>query len=357
MKAVLAIDSFKGTLSSEEVENVLARALEKVGVECVKIPIADGGEGLVASLATVLRGEKIKVRVTDPNGEKTNAEYLMCGEMAIIETAAAAGLPMSKKSAADTTTYGVGEMMLDAENRGAREFILGLGGSATNDGGTGMAAALGCKFYDANGNEFIPVGRTLKDIKNITLGEKRKIKALCDVKNPLFGKTGAAYVFAPQKGASEEEVVMLDEGLKHLYDLCVSLGLGDKNVEGAGAAGGLGFGVLAFEDGTLRRGIDAVLDIVGFDEALGGADIVITGEGRLDTQSFGGKVIDGVIARAGAARVLAVVGTSLVDGRKYGIEKVFETNPDKRPFEEVKKTAKTDLEKCAEIVAAYIKEE
>lgn len=355
MKVVLAVDSFKGTLSSEQTEDVLAAALEKRGIECVKIPVADGGEGLVNGLSRVINGKIVSVEVTDPNGGKIIAEYLLKEDYAVIETASAAGLPMSRLTAADTTTYGVGELILDAESRGAKRFILGLGGSATNDCGCGFAAALGVKFYDESGKEFVPTGRTLHKIKDFTLAEKRDITALCDVKNPLYGPSGAAFVFAPQKGADEEEVKMLDNGLRYVNDLFIKKGLGDYNVAGAGAAGGLGAGVLAFENGKLKSGIDAVLDLVGFDEAVKNADYVVTGEGRLDSQSFGGKVIDGIIKRAGGAKVLAVVGLSLVSGEDHGIERIFETNPEHKPFEEVKANALEDMKICAEQVAAYIK--
>ena len=355
MKVVLALDSFKGTLSSREVEDILAESLEKQGIESVKIPVADGGEGLIAGLYPILGGEIIKTEVTDPNGDRVIAEYLLKGDLAVVETAQAAGLPMSKKTAADATTYGVGEMISDAEKRGATTFVLGLGGSATNDFGCGFASALGVEFYDEKGERFIPTGRTLSSIKDLKLAKKRKIIALCDVKNPLYGKSGAAYVFAPQKGANDEEVKMLDEGLRYLNDLLIKKGLGDFNVSGGGAAGGLGAAVLAFADGELKSGIDAVLDLVGFDEALDGADYVITGEGRLDSQSFGGKVIDGIMKRAGDIPVIAVVGLSLIKGEDYGLKKVFETNPLHRPFDEVKGRAREDMIICAEKVAAYIK--
>jgi len=353
MKVVLVVDSFKGTLSGEKVEEVLATALEKVGIECVKVPVSDGGEGLVDTMSA-MGGEIIRAQVTDPNGGKTIAKYLLKGDLAIIETAQAAGLPLSEKTAADTTTYGVGELILDAEKHGATRFILGLGGSATNDGGCGMAAALGCKFYDKDGQSFIPVGRTLQNIDRIELGRPFEITAFCDVKNPLYGKSGAAYVFAPQKGADEKEVQELDLGLMHLNRVFIKQGLGDFNVQGAGAAGGLGAGVLAFWGGKLKSGIDAVLDASDFDEWVTNATYVITGEGMLDSQSFGGKVIDGVIKRSGKAKVLAVVGTSLIDGKKYGLEKVFETNPSHKPFDEIKDNALNDLIICADKVAAYL---
>lgn len=356
MKVVLVIDSFKGTLASRQVEDVLEKALTRKGIECVKIPVSDGGEGLMDSLS-LLGGEKIKVNVCDPNFSRVDAEYLLRGNVAVIETAQAAGLPLSCKTAAETTTFGVGEMILDAEKRGATTFVLGLGGSATNDCGCGMAAALGFKFFDKEGNSFIPVGKTLSDITRIELGKKRKIVAFCDVKNPLYGPNGAAYVFAPQKGASPEEVKLLDNGLKSINEVFLSQGIGDFNVEGAGAAGGLGAGVLAFSDGSLKRGINAVLDAVEFDALVADADYVITGEGKLDSQSFGGKVIDGVIERKGKAKAIAVVGTSLIDdANKYGLEKVFETNPEHRPFEEIKANALNDLIKCAEKVSAYLGE-
>lgn len=358
MKIIIASDSFKGTLTSEEVASVLSKEIRKKisNANIVTIPIADGGEGLVDCFSKILEGEIVRLKVTGPNFNKVDAKYLLSKETAIIEMAEACGLPKANpRDTKEVTTLGVGELILDAIKKGAKKIYLGIGGSANTDGGCGMAVALGTKFYDKNGKEFIPVGKNLKDIEKIKIDRNVSLTALCDVKNPMFGENGAAYIFGPQKGATPEDVKMLDGGLRHLADVLYSMGCVGFDTEGSGAAGGLGAGILAFTDGQLKRGIDVVLDAVNFDNEVGDTDIVITGEGSLDSQSFQGKVIDGIIARSKKAKVIAVVGISKIDDpKKYGLDNVFETNVDKKPFAEVKKTAHSDLEKCAVRVVDYL---
>lgn len=357
MKIIIAPDSFKGTLSSEEVSSVLIKAINKrIDANIISFPIADGGEGLVSCFEKILGGEIQKVDVTGPNFKKVEAKYLLSNETAIIEMAQACGLPLANpKDTKEVTTLGVGELIIDAKNKGAKDIVLGLGGSANTDAGCGMAVALGTKFYDKNGIEFIPVGKTLQNIENIDIDKSTTLTALCDVKNPMFGKNGAAYIFGPQKGATKDDVIMLDNGLRHLADVLKKVGANNFEIEGSGAAGALGAGVLAFTNGKLKRGIDAVLDAVKFDEMVLDADVVITGEGSLDEQSFSGKVIDGIIARSNNVKVLAVVGICKIDDpNKYGITKVFETNKLHKPFEEIKKSAQDDLTSCAEELVDYL---
>lgn len=360
MKIVLAPDSFKGTLSSAEIsetlKNVLTKNNDKITVE--SLPVADGGEGITECFEKITGGEKIFATVTGPNFQKVKGYFLLCGDTAVIESACAAGLSLADPTdAKSTTTYGVGELIKEAVNHGVKKIILGLGGSATNDCGAGMAAALGTEFYNEKGEKFIPVGKTLKDIKKIKFSEKSHIKftALCDVKNPLYGENGAAYIYAKQKGATDEEIKLLDDGLRHIGKVIEEYGVNVSEIPGGGAAGGMGAGVVAFLGGNLERGIDVVLDEMNFEEKVKDADYIITGEGSVDSQSFCGKVIDGIIARKGNAKVIAVAGISKIDNcRKYGLEKIFETNYNHLPFEKIKKTAHEDLVQCAEKVKEYL---
>ena len=265
----------------------------------IKLPAADGGEGLCSSFANFIDGEWISADAKDPFGLSLRAEYYMLESgAAVIETASCAGLPLAGDRADPTvtTTAGVGMLIRDAVNRGAKRIVLGLGGSATNDCGAGMASELDFRFLDKNNNSFVPVGGTLIDVEHIIPPEKPvdiPVVAACDVTNPLFGVDGAAYVFAPQKGANAEQVGLLDRGLHHMADILKrDLNFNSENLPGAGAAGGLGAGASAFLNAELRSGIDIVLDESGFDKLAANADIVITGEGRFDSQSVNGKVIE-----------------------------------------------------------------
>ncbi len=304
MKFVIVPDSFKGTLTAKEVCEYVADGIlsELPDAEIVCIPVADGGEGT----ADALGAEITPVSVSGPFGEACDAFIGRIGNTAVIEMASCAGLPLvkDKKNPEITTTYGVGELILRALDDGAKDLLLCLGGSCTNDCGCGMAAALGARFTDANGKEFVPVGGTLRSIASIDLSSLDKrlsrvsIRAMCDVKNPLFGEHGAAYVFAPQKGADAEAVIRLDAGLRNFAARCLEdLKIDVSELPGGGAAGGMGAGVVALLGGSLVSGIDAVLDTAGFDSHIIGADAVISGEGRLDSQSFGGKVISGIASR------------------------------------------------------------
>ncbi len=321
-KIIVIPDSFKGSLSSADFCAAARGAILSVmpDAEVIGVPVADGGEGSAECFLAACGGEKIPLTVSGPFSEPVNAYYARLPDgTAVVETAVCAGLTLAgeRKSAADTTTFGVGELIGHALDHGCRKLILCLGGSATNDGGAGMASALGFRFYDADGNAFVPVGRTLSAIKRIDasgahpLLGKVPIEAMCDVNNPLCGQRGAARVFAPQKGATEEEVDLLDRGLGHFAGIVgEELGKDILDLPGAGAAGGMGWGAVAFLGAELCSGIETVLDTVRFDDLLRDADLVITGEGKLDSQTLGGKVVVGVARRARRRGVvtIAVVG-------------------------------------------------
>ena len=341
-KCVVVSDSFKGTVSSREICEIAQRVIPRhfPACEVVCIPVADGGEGTVDCFIQAMGAQRVEVTVTNALGEKSAAAYARIGELAIIEMAAAAGLPQvgALRCPGTATTYGVGELIAHAVDSGCRKILLGLGGSATNDGGCGCAAALGVRFYDADGQSFVPVGDTLGRIARIDTAKADEllrsveITVMCDVTNPLYGPTGAAYVFAPQKGADAEKVKSLDAGLRHFGDVIRSqLGIDVSRMPGAGAAGGMGAGCVALLGGTIQSGIDAVLDVTGFDRQLEGADLVITGEGRIDSQSADGKVISGVARRTRAKGVpLIAIAGGIADsaGAVYdiGVSAMFSTD-------------------------------
>lgn len=287
--------------------------------EVIALPVADGGEGTVECFLEALQAQRITVPVTGPYGEPLEASYCKDGSRAVIEMASAAGLPMveGRLDPEKTTTYGVGQLIGHAIDSGCTEILLGLGGSCTNDGGCGCAAALGVRFYEAQGRAFVPTGANLDQIQKMDVSEAQKrlngvkITVMCDVENPLHGPAGAAHVFAPQKGADEAMVQRLDARLQALdrviaQELKLQLG----QIPGAGAAGGMGAGCMAFLGAELKSGIEAVLDLVEFDRCLEGAGLVITGEGRIDAQSVHGKVISGVAKRTRPRKVplIAIVG-------------------------------------------------
>lgn len=341
-KCVVVSDSFKGTVSSREICEIAQRVIPRhfPACEVVCIPVADGGEGTVDCFIQAMGAQRVEVTVTNALGEKSAAAYARIGELAIIEMAAAAGLPQvgALRCPGTATTYGVGELIAHAVDSGCRKILLGLGGSATNDGGCGCAAALGVRFYDAAGQSFVPVGDTLGRIARIDTAEAEallrsvEITVMCDVTNPLYGPTGAAYVFAPQKGADAEKVKSLDAGLRHFGDVIRSqYGLDVSAMPGAGAAGGMGAGCVALLGGMIQSGIDAVLDVTGFDRQLEGADLVITGEGRIDSQSADGKVVSGVARRTRAKGVpLIAIAGGIADsaGAVYdiGVSAMFSTD-------------------------------
>ena len=354
---ILVPDSFKGTLSAIEVCNIMKSSIKNLykDANIISVPVADGGEGTVDAFLYALGGEKKSVWVSDAfNEQKILAHYAMLkDDIAVIEMAACAGLPLVKNRLEPdkTTTFGVGELIIDAVNNGAKKIILGLGGSATNDGGCGMAAALGVKFKDEQDQEFIPTGGTLSQIYKIDMNNiYSKIKdvefiSMCDVDNPLCGRLGASAVFAPQKGADEDMVKLLDEGLAHLAKIIKrDLHIEVKDIKGAGAAGGLGAGSIAFLQSKLTKGIDVVLDTINFDELVSKADIVFTGEGKFDSQSLHGKVVMGVANRSQKYKtpvivVTGAIGENIQEAYNKGITAIFSIN--KEPMEFSKSALKS----------------
>lgn len=325
MKILIASDSYKGSLGTKEVAANIIRGIIRVFPEAQMktLPIGDGGEGTVEVLTDNLGGKYFFKSVEGPNGGVVQAKYgILNGTRAILEMAAASGLPLAgeKKDVMHASTYGTGELIKAALDQGCREIFIGIGGSATNDGGVGMAQALGVSFKDRNGNEIGKGGQALADIETIDLCgldpriAETQITVMCDVKNPLCGERGASAVYGPQKGATPEMVKILDRNLQHLSDVVQNMcGKDYSNLEGAGAAGGLGMGLVAFLGAKLTPGIQAIMDAVNFDSALEWCDLVITGEGKIDSQSVSGKVIDGISGRAGKLNKPVVVIAGSVD--------------------------------------------
>ncbi len=314
MRIVVASDSFKGCLTSAQVADAVEDGILEACPACqvLKATVADGGEGTAQAVVSALRGRMVAAAVHDPLGRRISASYGLVeadGQLtAVMEMAAASGLTLlteAERDALRASSLGTGEMILDALQRGCRRFLVGIGGSATNDAGTGMLTALGYKFLDADGHCLDGCGASLGEIASIDatgadarLAESRFTVA-CDVDTPFCGPDGAACVFAPQKGASPTDVLRLDSGMRHLAHVIKSeYGTDITAVKGAGAAGGLGGAMLAFMGARLVPGIDMVLDVTGFDALLRGADMVITGEGRMDSQTPRGKTASGILRRA-----------------------------------------------------------
>lgn len=342
-KFILVPDSFKGSMSATTICAQMQRAIlaQIPQAQIVSIPVADGGEGTVDCFVQAAHAQKRICSVTDPLGNEIESFYgVLPNGTAIIEMAAAAGLPLLGNAVDPmrASTFGVGSLIRFALDEGARHIVVGLGGSATTDGGTGAAAALGARFFDADGTAFVPTGGTLHHIATIDLSQmdprikQTTFTAMCDIDNPLYGPRGAAYVFAPQKGASAQQVSALDAGLSHLAQILEQqMGQHIADLPGAGAAGGMGAGLVAFFGARLCKGIDTVLDLVNFDTLLEGTDLVFTGEGKLDTQSLGGKVVLGVSRRAKVKNipVVAVVGgveQNLDAIYQQGVRAVFAIN-------------------------------
>lgn len=362
MKIVIAPDSFKGSLSAKEVCDCIEKGIRKVNnsVEIVKIPMADGGEGTVQSLIDSTGGTLVKKIVRDPLCRDVEAFYgiLGDGKTAVIEMAAASGLPLlefNERNPLITTTFGTGELIRDSLDRGCSNLIIGIGGSATNDGGAGMLMALGAKFLDKEGYSIGFGGKCLKWLHKIDLSDlnerikKCNITAASDVSNPLCGTTGASYVFGPQKGADEDAVKVLDDALRHYAEVIKrDIGIDVADLPGAGAAGGLGSGLTAFLNAKLKKGIDIVIEATGFEDKVRDADIVITGEGSIDYQTQFGKTPWGVAAVAGKYNV-PVIGIcgSIGDGAEVLYSKGF-----KSIFSIIDKpmTLKEAIEKSAQLV-------
>jgi glycerate kinase len=361
---IVAPDSFKGTMTASEVCSVIETSILKYIPDALvrKIPMADGGEGMVDAYLNICGGKRVRATVSGPFGSPMEVYYgLLPTNTAVIEMASCAGLPLveENKNPMLTTTYGVGELILHAANMGVKNIILGLGGSATNDCGLGMAAALGYRFLNQDKMPVKPIGGSMLDVRYIEQPSHLPavtITAACDVDNPLYGPTGAARVFGKQKGANATMLASLDEGLKNMANIIErDLGVTIRDMPGAGAAGGLGAGVVAFSGGSLSPGIELLLDAADFDAMLKNADLVFTGEGRIDGQSAHGKVPVGVSRRAKKHHVpcIALCG-SIGEGTDvlydYGINALFSAVRGVTDLEEIKKTCHEDMRLLAENV-------
>lgn len=326
---IIASDSFKGSATSKEVGSYIAKGIHSLYPEYQThiFSIADGGEGTVEAVMAALPGETVALPVRGPLNETVQAAYGLIeqGQTAIIEMAQASGLtlvPEDKQNIMKATTFGTGQLILDAINRGVRKIYIGIGGSATNDGGMGMAQALGVKFLDAKGQALSGNAQNLKAIAQIDLTKMKvnpktiEIIILSDVNNPLCGENGAAKVFGPQKGAKANQIKILDEGLQHYAEKLKEVYNRDfASIPGAGAAGGLGAGLMAFLNAALKSGIDEILQLIEIEPAIQTTDLVITGEGRIDGQSLSGKAPIGIARIAKRYRVptIAIVGSQSLD--------------------------------------------
>jgi glycerate kinase len=369
MKIIIAPDSFKENLTSLQVASAIEKGIKKVipDAECIKVPMADGGEGTVQSLVDATNGKIITQNVRDPLGRVVSARYGILGDnkTAVIEMAEASGLPLVEKSSRNplnTTTYGTGQLIIDALDKGAEKIIIGLGGSATVDGGSGLAQALGIKFKLKN-NQTVTgycAGGMLHEIDAIDMSEiderikRTKFIVACDVDNPLIGNRGAARVFGPQKGATAEMVERLDQNLKHFADVIKKdLGVDISELPGAGAAGGVGGALVAFVDAQLQRGVEIVIEMTKLKSYLKRADLVITGEGRIDFQTAFGKTPAGVAqaAKSLGVSVLAIGGGLADDAAgvfEHGIDGLESSTAREMSLEESIKKAPKYLENAAE---------
>jgi glycerate kinase len=373
MKNVVLIpDSFKGTMSSEEICAIMERSIKVhyPDASVTSIPVADGGEGSVDAFLQALGGERRTLTVQGPYGEAMEGFYgVVKDTTAVVEMAACAGLPLvgDRLDPSVTTTYGVGELILDAAKKGAKTIIVGLGGSATNDGGCGAAAACGVGFFDSDGNSFVPTGSTMNKVARIdrsTLAKELEgitIITMCDIDNPYWGPTGAAHIFGPQKGADEAMVAFLNQSMKDFAEIIKrDTGVDVQAIPGSGAAGGMGGGMAAFFGSELQMGIETVLDTVNFDSLLDDCDLVLTGEGKIDGQSLRVKVVNGVARRTKVRNVptLAIVGDIAddVDGAyDEGVTAIFSINRLAIPFKEAKKRAALDMEKTIDNLMRFYK--
>lgn len=351
-KIVLAIDSFKGCLSSKEIEQCIAEEIHRILPSCqtVCIPIADGGEGMLDTLIEATQGTFVSTQAHDPLMRIRPTRYGILGDQrtAIIEMAEINGLTTLspiERNPMETSTYGTGELIKDALEKGFRRFIIGIGGSATNDAGMGMIQALGAHLYDKQGNELEQGGKIMEQIAHIDLNhlhpalKEATFIVACDVQNPFCGPQGAAYVFARQKGASEEQIRQLDKGMRHLALLIErDFSYNINKVKGAGAAGGLGGAFATFLQAHLQSGIDLLLDAVDFDRKITNADWIITGEGKADRQTAEGKVPAGVLKRAKKANIPVMLIAGKVEDKaclkQMGFARIVQISPDTLPLEE-----------------------
>ncbi|MGF7534768.1 glycerate kinase [Bacillus mexicanus] len=374
MKIIIAPDSFKESLSALEAADAIERGFKSVfpNADYRKLPMADGGEGTVQSLIDATNGSIKEKVVTGPLGESVKAFFGMMGdaETAVIEMAAASGLhlvPVEKRNPLLTTTRGTGELIAAALDAGAKRLIIGIGGSATNDGGAGMIQALGVRLLDDSGREIGPGGGALFQLASIDVSgldsrlQNVKSEVACDVDNPLTGPRGASAVFGPQKGATDDMINALDQHLTHFADVTEKvLGTTFRETEGAGAAGGLGWSLLTFLHADLKRGIDIVLDAVDFENEVQDADLVLTGEGRIDSQTIYGKTPIGVAkaAKSYDVPVIGIAGSISRDSDavyQHGIDALFSIVPGVVPLEDAFEHAAEYMERTTRDIAASIK--
>lgn len=373
MKFVFAPDTFKGTLSSQEIITILTEKAQEhfTDVETVGVLIADGGEGTIEAVEQMKGGQRKYLEVTGPLGKKVNAYYLKLNDkQVLIEMATASGItliPYREGNALYTTSYGTGELIKDALASGAEEIIISIGGSATNDGGIGMLSALGVKFFDIKENELQPIGKNLINIARIDISflneqvKKAKFTVMCDVINPLIGQNGATYVFGPQKGANKEHLELLEKGMKHYAEkIKETLGRDVTKISGGGAAGGMGVALLAFCNASMQSGIKTILNLINFNKIIADADLIITGEGRIDGQSANGKVLDGIgnYARERHIPVVAITG-GMGDNAHLvydcGIDSIMVTVNKPMSLEMALDNAKSLLADCADRLFRFIK--
>jgi len=337
-KVLIAPDKFKGSLSASEVCDSIALGISKYDdrIDIIKLPLADGGEGSLEIINKILITKKYHISIQNPLGEYVRSYYLISEKKAFIELALASGLGLIEKEYRNpmyTTTIGVGEMILDAISNGVTEVFLFLGGSSTNDCGMGIASVLGYNFFDENKIELYPSGSNLIKIKSISRKNEKlpldsiKFTVLYDVKNILYGKNGAAHIYASQKGASKKEVEMLDEGLKHFSEIMkCSFNADMSSIEGGGSAGGVSAGMKGIFGAQLKSGVDFIMDLIKFEDLLMSVDLIITGEGKLDNQSFDGKVVGKVLelSRMNKKKCIVFVGQNdLNEAQELNIENVF----------------------------------
>ena len=363
-KIVIASDSFKGSLTSREVGEAAVRGIRKVDakINCEVVPVADGGEGTTDAIVSALGGDIVSIQVVGPIGESVEARYGLCGDTAVIEMAAASGLmlvPSEKRNPWFTTSFGTGELIRDALNRGCRKFLIGIGGSATNDAGVGMLRALGFRFRDKEGMEIGNGGGEVGKITEIDDSDamvelkEAEFVVACDVRNPLLGPEGASRIFSPQKGADAEMVERLEDSMKSFAAVVEKWAGEDLSATpGAGAAGGLGFALLAFLKARMEKGVEMVLEAVEFDSKIKDALLVITGEGKLDSQTCMGKTPYGVLQHAKKYGVPVVaIGGSVENSaipvlKKAGFKSIFPISEEPMDLSEAMRpaTAKRNVE-------------
>jgi glycerate kinase len=379
MKIVIAPDSFKESLTALEVANAIEVGFRQVFADAqyIKVPMADGGEGTVQSMVDATQGYLVDLEVTGPLGNKVMAQYGILGATegqtsatAVIEMASASGLhlvPRDQRDPRYTTSFGTGELIKDALDRGIKHIILGLGGSATNDAGIGLAQALGIQFQDDKHQELPFGGMALAQLSHIDVSQAHPLLAecrfdvACDVDNPLCGERGASAIFGPQKGATPEMIKQLDSALAHFTDVLVQNGFADHRIDpGVGAAGGMGLGAKVFLNATLKPGIDIVMETVGLAEKIKGADLVITGEGRIDGQTVFGKTPMGVLKKANANGVptIGIAGSLGKDAEAilaHGMTAIFPIIPALDSLDNVLAQAESNLVHSSRNIAATMK--